>query len=132
MRPVPHKLRRLFDVMTLACAIVACCSLLGGCTTVKIRNATVTEASYFGMVVLRISPDRDVMSIVTTRGIGLTFGARSTTLGFLSESVFLAPDGGACRAFFLVFNGVDEIALRRLLDKQPQLSQICVITAENP
>lgn len=122
--------RGLLNGIVLVCAMAIACSLVSACTTVTVRNAKVTETNHFGVVEVRIVPDREVMSVVVTRGLGLVLGAQSTTLGFLSESVFLAPDGSACRAFILISNGVEEVNLRHLLQQQPQLSQICVIKRE--
>jgi len=115
-------------VRTLAVAVA--CLTAGACTSVTVRNAEVVRTSHFGVVVLRIVPGRDSATVITTRGVGLTVAARSTTLGVLTETVLLAPDGGACKAFILIYNDLEEAELRRLLQQQPQLSQICVITGE--
>jgi hypothetical protein len=104
---------------------------LSACTTVTIRNATVKESVHFGVLVLRIEFDRKQPSLVTTRSLGLTIGARSTTLGLLSESVIVSADSDICSALIIVSNNVDDRELRQLLSSQPQLQQICLVTEED-
>jgi len=105
---------------------------LGACTTVTIHNADVVTTSHLGIVALQVKPDRERASIVVTDGIGLTLGVRSATLGYLGETVFLAPDAGACRAFIFVNDRAQLEELRSFFERQPQLAQICVVRKEGP
>ena len=88
--------------------------LMAGCTTVRIYNATVTEERYPGLLVLKVSALPGA-SLTVTQGVGLTLAQRSATLGYLSESVFTAPDASGCRVFILTKDAAEiESALKAL------------------
>ena len=114
-----------------SCCALAICFLVTSCTTVTVSNADVVKEHYLGLLILRVQPSQGSMSFIETHGLGLTMGMHSTTLGFLSESAFLATDGSTCRALMVITNGADASALEHLLQKN-HYSQICVIRKEEP
>lgn len=99
---------------------------LTACSTVEIRNADVFETRHYGLVVLKVQPQATGASLVITSGVGLTLGASSLTLGYLTETAVLASDFNACRAFIVVSDSSQLEALSGLLKQAPQLQQICL------
>jgi hypothetical protein len=110
---------RMLTWYSTACAVA-------GCTTVQIHNADVEQTGHLGIVVIKVQPGSTRSSVIVTNGIGLTLGLNSATLGYLAETVFLAPDAGACRAVIVIKDPVELQQLLTALETKPQLSQLCV------
>lgn len=80
----------------------------------KIYNASVTEKIYPGLLSLNVSP-LPGGALTLTKGLGFTFGQNSTTLGYLNELVFIAPDTSGCRVVMFANNVAQiDLALRSL------------------
>jgi hypothetical protein len=95
------------------------------CTSVAIYGADVKERIYPGLVVLEITPKATEVVAVSTRGLGLTFGTKSITLGYLQEFSLFAQEDSSCRAIFLVEDIGESQALRLELDSQ-KFNTLCV------
>jgi len=108
-------------------------AMLTGCTTVYVHNAEVTSDSRFGILSLKISPEAQGAALITTRGLGLTFGGYSTALGYINETVFFASDATRCRLFILAQTTAEFEAIQSLLQRNGMNAEsICLMTGGEP
>jgi hypothetical protein len=64
---------------------------------------------------------------VDTKGIGLVFGQRNLTLGWLKEQTVLFPDPSRCAVFIIATSVKDVKAIVKFLkETNHNLSNICI------
>jgi hypothetical protein len=81
--------------------------LMAGCATVHIHNATITEERYPGLLILKVAPLSGAF-LIQTQGGGLVASGHSLTLGYLKETIIMAPDASECRLIIVAKNS-DEV-----------------------
>jgi hypothetical protein len=104
---------------------------VSSCTIVRVAGGEPEITQKFGIVNLQLKGVNGQPLIVSTAGLGLTFGGSSTTLGWLQEVIITAPDAAKCRVFIVVEKKAD---LENLKDSLATNSifrgNICIFSKE--
>jgi hypothetical protein len=100
---------------------------LSGCVQLHIVSGDAVEVTReWGLVWVSVSAQKNP-TYVATDGLGLVFGQRNLTLGWLKERVALFPDPGRCAVLIVAESVTDVEAITKLLEASNRnLGSICI------
>jgi hypothetical protein len=121
--------------LSIILGLIALFLILGmsvsSCTIVRVAGTEPEITQKFGIVNLQMKGVNGQPLIVSTAGLGLTFGGSSTTLGWLQEVIITAPDAAKCRVFIVVETKDDLETLKdSLASNRIFHGDICVFSKE--
>lgn len=113
-------------------AIAMCSVAMGGCTIVQVHHASAIQTEFLaGVAQVSIMPSAKGLVVVSTQGVGVVLGARSTTIGWRRERLALIPEEGGCQMVFFENTAEQAAALLKLLaDAGVGADQVCISTTE--
>lgn len=101
---------------------------LEACTIVQVQGADPRIVLYPGLAQVDVHAAADAPTVVSTSGFGLVMSARSSTLGWIRESVATVPDTANCRVIFMQDSAVQAKQIVEGLGRlRVNLDNICVI-----
>jgi hypothetical protein len=106
--------------------------MMYGCAVVNVTGAVPTTSRHFGIVNLHLPENQAPVVLVSTKGLGLTSSAKSTTFGWLSETVILANDPSTCSMIVLIENNEQLDSMKRTLESSASdISRVCLFSKDN-